>query len=181
MFEDEDTQIRANAYRTLINLADFMYGIDSVIDFDINIINILVDRLILEAEEDIQILVQTLLKILLEGGRAQSIILTTMAHQRLNDHMESSNPKIRELSALILGSISYNERGKEVTIQAESIPIMCKMLDDLTSECRVAATRALTSLSQIKSGKVQIFELERCDRIIELLDDPEEQTRLNVV
>ena len=70
LFEDEDTQIRANAYRTLINLADFMYGIDSVIDFDINIINILVDRLILEAEEDIQILVQTLLKILLEGGRA---------------------------------------------------------------------------------------------------------------
>ena len=181
LFEDEDTQIRANAYKTLINLADFMYGIDSVIDFDINIINILVDRLVLEVEEDIQILVQTLLKILLEGGRAQSIILTTMAHQWLNDHMTSSNAKIRELSALILGSISYNEWGKEVTIQADSIPIICGMLNDATSACRVAATWALTSLSQLKSGKVQIFELEKCDRIIQLLEDDEEQTRLNVV
>lgn len=121
------------------------------------------------------------MKILLEGGRAQSIVLTTSAHSRLNDHLSSESREIRELSALNLGSISYNERGKEATISADSIPILCKMLDDDVSACRVAATRALTSLAQVKEGKVQIYNLEKLDRIIELLGDAEEQTRINVV
>lgn len=68
-----------------------------------------------------------------------------------------------------------------MTIKAESIPPLCEMLHDEVSECRTAATRALTSLAQLKEGKVQIFDLEKLPRIIELLDDPEEQTRLNVV
>jgi hypothetical protein len=104
-----------------------------------------------------------LLKQLLEGGRAQSIILTTLAHSRLNDHMESSNAEIRELAALNIGSISYNEKGKEVTIKAESIPILCRMLHDKVSKCRQAATRALVSLAQLKEGKVEIFDLEKLD------------------
>jgi hypothetical protein len=33
----------------------------------------------------------------------------------------------------------------------------------------------------VKEGKVQIYNLEKLDRIIELLGDAEEQTRLNVV
>mmetsp|Transcript_39466 Transcript_39466/g.39017 ORF Transcript_39466/g.39017 Transcript_39466/m.39017 type:complete len:288 (+) Transcript_39466:27-890(+) len=120
LFEDEVEAIRANSYDTLIYLADFQYGIDSVISFDI--IQILVDRLILEPEEPILIQILTLLKILLEGERAPSIILSTQALSRLNDHLKSENKIIRELSALCLGSISYNERGKEYTIKAESIP-----------------------------------------------------------
>jgi enamine deaminase RidA (YjgF/YER057c/UK114 family) len=119
LFEDEVEKIRANSYHTLIYLADFQHGIDAVIGFDI--IQILVDRLILEPEEPIMIQVLTLLKILLEGERAPSIILSTQALSRLNDHLKSDNKFIREIAALNLGSISYNERGKEYTIKAESI------------------------------------------------------------
>ena len=111
LFEDKVEKIRANAYDTLIYLADFQFGIDSIIAFDI--IQILVDQLILEQEEAILIQVLTLLKLLLEGERAPSIILSTQALSRLNDHLGSENKYIRELAALNLGSISYNERGKE--------------------------------------------------------------------
>lgn len=49
------------------------------------------------------------------------------------------------------------------------------------SEVRTAATRALASLAQVKGGKVEIYDLEIIDRVIELLDDKEDQTRINVV
>jgi len=61
--------------------------------------------------------------------------------------MGSANPIIRELAALNIGSISYNERGKEITIKAESIPILCNMLHDKVPKCRQAATRGLVSLA----------------------------------
>lgn len=154
LFEDEVVAIRSNAYHTLINLADFMYGISSIIDYEINVIEILVNRLVLEVEEPILVLVLKLMNVLLEGGRSQSIILTTLAHPRLNEHLQSKNKVIRELAARNLGSISFNERGKEATIKAESIPLLCKMLHDEVSDCRVAATRALCSLAQLKEGKV---------------------------
>lgn len=38
LFEDQVVKIRSNAYHTLLRLADFLYGIDSTIDFDLNII-----------------------------------------------------------------------------------------------------------------------------------------------
>lgn len=181
LFEDDIVGIRSNAYHTLINLADFMYGISSIIDYEINVIEILVNRLVLEVEESILILVLKLMNVLLEGGRSQSIILTTLAHPRLNEHLQSKNKLIRELAARNLGSISFNERGKEATIKAESIPLLCKMLHDEVSDCRIAATRALCSLAQLKEGKVQIFDLGEIETIIKLLDDPSDQTRLNVV
>ena len=49
------------------------------------------------------------------------------------------------------------------------------------SEVRTAATRALVSLAQVKIGKVEIYDLEILDRVIELLDDKQDQTRINVV
>ena len=61
--------------------------------------------------------------------------------------------------------------GKERTIEAKSIPPLCDMLHDPVSEVRTAATRALTSLAQLKAGKVEIYDLEMLDRIIELLYD----------
>jgi hypothetical protein len=70
LFEDDDVKIRWNAYHTMLYLAEFMQGIDSIIDFEINVVQILVDRLVLEQDEGILILVLRLLKVLLEGGRA---------------------------------------------------------------------------------------------------------------
>jgi len=45
------------------------------------------------------------------------------------------------------------------------------MLFDDVSEVRTAASRALSSLAQLKAGKVEIYDLEMLDRIIELLYD----------
>jgi hypothetical protein len=55
------------------------------------------------------------------------------------------------------------------------------MLTDKISLVRSAATRALTSLAQMKEGKVQIYDLDKLNEIIMLLEDPAELTRLNTV
>ena len=55
LFDDEEIQIRNNAYTCLINLAQFTHGVDSVIEFEIP--TILVDKLILEKEEEILVLI----------------------------------------------------------------------------------------------------------------------------
>jgi len=82
---------------------------------------------------------------------------------------------------LNIGSISFNVLGKQRTIEAGSIDPLTKMLHDKVSEVRTAASRALSSLAQLKEGKVRIYDLEMLDRIIELLYDQSEQTRLNIV
>lgn len=153
----------------MINLSEFTFGIDSVIDFEI--LPVLVDKLVLEKEEEILILILKLLKVLLEGEKAPIILLSTPVLARLNSHLTSKNKQIRELAALNLGSISYNMKGKEKTIEAKSIPPLCKMLFDEASEVRTAATRTLISLAQLKAGKVEIYDLEMLDKIIELLYD----------
>ena len=179
LFDDSEIKIRNNAYVCLINLAQFTLGVDAVIEFEI--LPVLVDKLILEKEEPILILILELMKILAEGEKAPNILLSTPALSRLNTHLTSKNPRIRELAALNLGSLSYNARGKEKTIEAKSILPLTQMLHDQVSEVRTAATRALASLAQLKEGKVEIYDLEMLDRIIELLYDQCDQTRINVV
>jgi len=179
LFDDHDVKIRQNAYECLINLAQFTFGVDSVIEFEI--IPVLVDKLILEKEQQILILILQLMKILAEGEKAPVILLSTPVLARLNSHLVSKNAEIKELAALNLGSISYNVKGKEKTIEAKSIEPLTKMLFDEVSEVRTASTRALVSLAQLKEGKVEIYDLEMLDRIIDLLSDKSDQTRLNVV
>jgi len=145
LFDDSEVQIRKNAYICLINLSEFTFGIDSVIDFDI--LPVLIDKLVMEKDEGILVLILRLLKILAEGEKAPIILLNTPSLSRLNGHLISKNKYIRELAAKNLGSISYNMRGKERTIEAKSIAPLCKMLFDEVSEVRTAATRALTSLA----------------------------------
>ena len=152
LFNDEVVEIRANAYKAMISVADFTFGVDSIINF--NIIPILVDNLIKEKDESILVLILHLLKILNEGELAPMVVQGSNALERLNKHLKSTNAKIRELSAMNLGSISYNAIGKEQTIEAQSIPPLCDMLTDKVSYVRTAATRALASLAQYKEGKV---------------------------
>ena len=106
LFDDEVVRIRHNAYACLINLGQFTYGVDSVIEFEI--VPVLVDKLILEKEQEILILILQLMKILAEGEKAPDILLATPVLARLNTHLASKNAEIRELAALNLGSISYN-------------------------------------------------------------------------
>lgn len=55
------------------------------------------------------------------------------------------------------------------------------MLSDPVSDVRTSAVRTLSSLAQLKEGKIQIYDLDKLNQIIELLYDLEEQTRLNTV
>lgn len=114
------------------------------------------------------------MKVLAEGEKAPVILLNTPSLARLNTHLVSKNSQIRELAALNIGSISYNVMGKEKTIEAKSIEPLTKMLNDKISEVRTAASRALTSVAQLKAGKVEIYDLDMLDRIIELLYDESE-------
>ena len=159
LFDDAVTQIRYNAYTCLINLAQYVYGITSIIDNDI--LRVLVDKLVAEREEIILILILKLMNILLEGDLATSLLLNTPVLERLNMHLTSNNWEIRKLSAENLGSISYNVMGKRSTIEAESIPPLCNMLTDDIYEVRSSAVRALASLAQLKEGKIQIYDLDK--------------------
>ena len=153
----------------MINLAQFVYGITSIIDADI--LRVLVDKLVAETEENILILILRLMNILLEGDMATPLILNTDVLSRLNTHLTANNWEIRKLSAENLGSISYNVHGKEATIEAESIPPLCEMLSDDIYEVKASAVRALASLAQLKEGKIQIYDLDKLNHIIELLYD----------
>jgi hypothetical protein len=179
LFNDGIVEIRANAYNAMINIAEFTYGIDSIIQC--NIVLFLVDKLNEEKDENILILILSLLKILIEGEAAPLVIQGSDVLPRLNAHLKSENFKIRELSALNIGSISYNSLGKEHTIEAGSIPPLTQMLTDTVSEVRTASTRALSSLAQQKEGKVQIYDLDKLNEVIKLLYDQNDQTRLNTV
>jgi len=56
----------------MINLAEFTYGVDSCITF--NIIQVLVEKLIEEKSEEILVLILELLKILNEGENAAGVV-----------------------------------------------------------------------------------------------------------
>ena len=179
LFNDKVTQIRDNAYNCLINLAQFTFGIQAIIDTDI--LNTLVDKLVAETEAVIVVLILKLMNILLEGEMATVLLLNTQVLTRLNGHLGAKSWEIRRLAAENLGSISYNTNGKQATIEADSIPPLCVMLSDPISEVRTSAVRALASLAQLKEGKIQIYDLDKLNQIIELLYDMDEQTRLNTV
>ena len=179
LFDDKVTQIRYNAYSCLINLAQFTFGIESIIETEI--LRVLVDKLVDEKEDIILVLILRLMHMLLEGEMATALILNTDVLSRLNSHLTAKNWEIRKLSAENLGSISYNVHGKEATIDAESIPPLCEMLADDIYEVKASAVRALASLAQLKEGKIQIYDLDKLNQIIELLYDMDEQTRLNTV
>lgn len=59
LFDDTNVQIRYNAYTCLINIAQFVYGVSSIIDNDV--LRILVDKLVAERDEPILILILKLL------------------------------------------------------------------------------------------------------------------------
>jgi HEAT repeat protein len=172
LFEDKVVKIRSNAYTALINLAEFTFGIQSIIDTDI--LRILVDKLVDEKEETILVLILRLIHSLLEGEMATDLVLSTPVLVRLNNHLKSKNWQIRRFSAENLGSISYNVMGKTATIEACSIPPLCEMLSDEIFEVRASALRALASLAQLKEGKIQIYDLDKLNTIIELLFDLDE-------
>jgi len=144
-FDDKVTQIRNNGYTCLINLAQFTFGVQAIIDTDI--LRVLVEKLVEEKEDDILVLILKLMNILLEGEMATPLLLNTPVLVRLNAHLKSKCWEIRRLAAENLGSISYNVQGKEAAIEAESIPPLCVMITDTVSEVRTSAVRALASLA----------------------------------
>jgi len=73
----------------------------------------LVNKLVEEKNEEILVLILSLLKILNEGEQAPMVIQNTDALKHLNSHLKANHHKIRELAAMNIGSVSYNTLGKE--------------------------------------------------------------------
>lgn len=116
--------------------------------------SVLINKLVEEKTDEILILILELIQILLHGENSALVVQGSEILQHLNGHLQSEHYRIREMSAMCLGSISYNTIGKEQTIDAGSIPPLCEMLTDKIDCVRTAATRALCSLAQYKEGKV---------------------------
>ena len=90
LFDDKVVQIRANAYNSMLNIAEFTFGIDSIIQC--HIMPTLVDNLVKETDEGILILILSLLKTLIEGEAAPLVIQDSKVLPRLNTHLKSTNP-----------------------------------------------------------------------------------------
>ena len=120
------------------------------------------------------ILILQLLNILLEGDMATPYVLNTPVLARLNKHLAAKEWQIRQLAAENLCSISFNDDGKTQTIEAGSIQPLTEMLTDTISDVRTSAVCALASLAQLKEGKIQIYDLDKLNLIIELLYDLDE-------
>lgn len=176
---DSNAAIRANGYGLYINLCEFTYGVESF--YDCGILGDLVKQLAQEKDEQIMVLILTLLNILLDAEMVTRALLNSNVLALLNGHLTSRRWEIRQLAAENLGSVSFNEAGKEAAIEALSIPPLCHMLTDTVSEVRTSAVRALASLAQLKEGKIQIYDLDKLDAIMALLYDLDAQTRLNTV
>ena len=115
LFNDPVTQIRNNAYVCLINLAQFTFGMQAIIDADI--LRVLVDKLDKEKEAEILILILELMEQLLHGDMATPFVLNTAVLEKLNAHLLSREWRIRQLAAQNLGSISLHVEGKRQTIE----------------------------------------------------------------
>ena len=89
LFDDSEVKIRNNSYVSLINLAEYRFGVDGIIDA--GIIPTLVDKLVIEKDEQILILILSLIKVLAEGEKAPVILLNTPSLARLNSHLVSKN------------------------------------------------------------------------------------------
>lgn len=79
---------------------------------DADILRVLVEKLVLELDSDILVLILHLLCTLLDGDMATPYILNTPVLSRLNKLLQSPEYKIRQLAAETLGSISFNDDGK---------------------------------------------------------------------
>jgi hypothetical protein len=111
LFDDPVVDIRGNAYKAMINLAEFTFGIDHIINF--NIVAVLINKLVEEKSDEILILILELIQLLLHGENSSLVVQGSDILKHLNSHLKSEHYKIREMAAMNLGSISYNTIGKE--------------------------------------------------------------------
>ena len=92
LIDDEDEEVRKNAYETLINLAEFTYGWEILVE--LGLLDILVDHLVIERKQPIIILLMILLRKLSNAEKANDILLKTNVIKRLNKHLKSDNTKV---------------------------------------------------------------------------------------
>ena len=90
--DDEDEEVIKNTYKALINLAEYTYGLEILVEF--GLLDILVDHLVIERKKPIIILFMILLRILTNSEKANDILLKTNVIKRLNKHLKSDNTKV---------------------------------------------------------------------------------------
>ena len=112
LFDDPVTQIRNNAYQCCINLAQFTYGINAIIDSDI--LRILVDKLVAEKEEPILVLILVLVLVVVAavvGDEGQLVVGLEGRHGAGADAeaLHGLLTVLHELDDLLLSSVGNGQ------------------------------------------------------------------------
>ena len=82
LFDDPVVDIRGNAYKAMINLAEFTFGIDNIINF--NIVAVLINKLVEEKSDEILILILELMQVLLHGENSSLVVQGSDILKHLN-------------------------------------------------------------------------------------------------
>eukprot|EP00826_Nyctotherus_ovalis_P049807 TRINITY_DN6043_c0_g1_i5.p1 TRINITY_DN6043_c0_g1~~TRINITY_DN6043_c0_g1_i5.p1 ORF type:complete len:357 (+),score=117.93 TRINITY_DN6043_c0_g1_i5:114-1184(+) len=179
LLRDTVPAIRENTYRAFLFVAEYRKGYDAVVSF--GLLPTLVDLLEEEKMERIIALDLSLIRQLSEAEAASDILLDTPVLERVNKHLQSEDIEVRKKATANISALSFKLIGKKKIILAESIPILCKLLEENDQDLLVHVTKALASLANKKHAKMQIMENGAFKRIKELLKHENPKIRLNII
>eukprot|EP00349_Pseudokeronopsis_sp_Brazil_P001309 CAMPEP_0202958122 /NCGR_PEP_ID=MMETSP1396-20130829/2467_1 /ASSEMBLY_ACC=CAM_ASM_000872 /TAXON_ID= /ORGANISM="Pseudokeronopsis sp., Strain Brazil" /LENGTH=316 /DNA_ID=CAMNT_0049675989 /DNA_START=114 /DNA_END=1064 /DNA_ORIENTATION=+ len=179
LFNDSEQQIRHNAYSCQSMWLSSSLALTMSSNSDI--IPDLVDKLVLEKDEEILVLILTLMRVLSDGEAAPLILLNTPVLVRLNKHLSSKNKLIRDLSALEPGiNIFQHEReGADNRFWFYFSPMPDALRLGIRSAHICHSSSGFPCL--VEAGEDPDLRPGDVDRIISLLYDASDQTRLNIV
>jgi transcriptional regulator of aromatic amino acid metabolism len=169
MFNDSNRKVRLNSVQGLIYYAQSRYGIDSLLKN--NILELVIRKIKEEKEEDVTDHLLTLSSELLNAQGAPQIALKNELISILKAYVDHKNLKILENVINNFGSLSLCEEGKKACVEGIIPFIKASLIEKIIAHIQkltdigilIASTRFLKSVSILKAGKVQIFEMNGID------------------
>lgn len=179
LLRDQVPSIRKNAYHSFLSISEYRKGYDAVVKF--GLLPNLVDLLEEEKINEIITLALMLLRDLCEAEAASNILLETPVLERINYHLKSEDIEVRKRATANISALSFKVMGKKKIILAETIPILCELLNEQDEELLTHVTKALASLATKKHAKMQLVKYEALKRIRELLTHKNPKIKLNII
>lgn len=180
IISDPVDQIRRNAYNAMLNLTFIPEG--SLLQIDMNMQKILVDKLVDEEVEDILCQIHELIKRQLYEAGGTEKALETQAISRICDFLTSQNVQLRNYAITNLYCISFNEDGKNKELKEGCVQKLAELLRDGELQIRTSTVLALNSQAQLNDGKHQLIDNGYMEIVQQLMrDETELEIQLNLV
>jgi hypothetical protein len=186
-FDDPSESVKLNVYQGLIYYAQSRYGIDYLLNN--KILQIIINRLTEEKHLEVVKFILVLINEILNADTAPKIALQCEIIKNLKMYLLNEDLLIKENVILNYGSISLCEEGKKACVDEGSL--ILSILSILNEEkdnnvknlnILIAATRFLMSTSILKKGKVEIYENNGLESLIDLLKKSNDiQLTLNIL